>query len=168
MNTFIKKLALIPAGIVLIALAAVPAISSADSNYRLSSTISGFTFVNAATASTICRMLPDAVAATVPFCVWVGGQAGSTATVSNITVTNKTANGAMVSWTTSVPTTTMLWYAANPNTPTILTGYADPNQGYTTNHWINLSNINTALGYNFMVGGQGTNGAFVNSMSQGF
>ncbi|MDB4983994.1 MAG: hypothetical protein JWM20_173 [Patescibacteria group bacterium] len=154
----------------LAALFAFPALSLA-SNYTVSPQVSGFTLLSVTQAAVVCQSLPDAIAAQMSFCRYnTGGTVITTGSpvISNIMVTNLTSTGAMISWTTDQPTTTLLWYTANPTTPNVLSGYANPSQGYSTNHNITLSGINTGAGHTFSVGGNSSGGAFGSSTIQAF
>ena len=161
------KTALISVLAGLAAIFAFPVLSFA-SNYTVSPQVLGYTVVSVQQAAVICQSLPDSVAAQMTFCSYsYGGGYSAAPTMSNIYVSGINLNSATISWTTDQPTLTMFWYA-NPATPTLLVGYANPSQGYTTSHSITVNGINTDSGYGYIVGGVTAGGAFGYSPRQSF
>ena len=108
-------------------------------------------FPDIATANQICMSLPNTVASQTSFCVWSGSAPRVADNEILIAVTSPTS--VVITWNTSIPTTTTLLYSSDPLNPGATIQYINAGQGYTTAHEITISNINLVARHLFMVGG---------------
>ena len=147
----IKKLLAVGALVAVMGVIVLPRLSAAQ-DYAVSPSYVGTSSMSVATANQICMSLPDTIASQTSFCTWSAAAAPNIAdNAIRITVTTPTT--AVITWTTSIPTTSTLWYASDPSIPTITTQYMNAGDGYTMSHTITITGINLTPRHLFMVGG---------------
>ncbi|HEY1041569.1 MAG TPA: fibronectin type III domain-containing protein [Candidatus Paceibacterota bacterium] len=83
---------------------------------------------------------------------------------NSIEVTNVTKDSAIISWRTSEPTTSLVWYRLSNNSNAItyqvaLSAAAQRSTGYRTEHRIKVNNLQPNTQYTFTVGGVNRDGA---------
>lgn len=92
---------------------------------------------------------------------------------NSIEVTNVTKDSATISWKTSEPTTSLVWYrlSNNSNATTYqvaLSASAQRSTGYRTEHRIKINNLQANTQYTFSVGGVNRDGATSTSNERTF
>ena len=125
--------------------------SSFAADYVVSPSFVANSSMSIATANQICMSLPNTVASQTSFCVWSGSAPRVADNEILIAVTSPTS--VVITWNTSIPTTTTLLYSSDPLNPGATIQYINAGQGYTTAHEITISNINLVARHLFMVGG---------------
>ncbi len=153
MNIF-KKAA---GGLVIVALLAIVLIprSSFASNYIVSPSFVGTSTMSTSTANQVCASLPDAVAAQQSFCSYSAASSSIGIADQSILISVRSSSSAHITWNTSTPTTTALWYNMSALNTNSMSGvqYVNLNEGYTTSHSIDLSGIDLTQVHLFQVGG---------------
>ena len=152
----IKKVAATAVILAVLGIFVLPRMSFAQ-DYAVSPSFAGNGDMTVAMANQICTSLPDNLAAQQSFCAWSGVLVPPISIPdNNILIKTTSPTSVVITWSTSVPTTSTLWYADNPSYPNTSTEFTNTADGYTTLHTVNLTNLDLTARHLFMVGGSET------------
>jgi hypothetical protein len=152
MKYLFKKFMTILAGLTAVAMIVAPQFSFAQ-NYVVSPTYVPTSTLSTAMANQICASLPDSIAAQTYFCVYSPVASTQSIADSDILITNTSQMGATITWHTSIPTTSMVWYSDDYFNVGNMTLYSNSSDGYTMYHTVRIDGINMSSRHLFRVGG---------------
>ncbi len=153
--TFTKKLLFPGAGALALAVGFMIAPALSFANYTVSPSFNGTPTMSISSANQICGSLPDGIAAQQSFCAPGAMPAMGTVSIADhdILISATSSTSVHITWTTTTPTTTSLWYSDSIAAQAPAVQYTNTAEGYSYTHSIDITNINLMPQHLFRVGG---------------